>query len=181
MRLMKFANAIVDFFQADRIRVPHGAAAISGKPIPVEINDVDVYGAQGVALFQDSRAFIYERVDQAIHNFVLADLALWDARFCGPLAHELRDFWIWDRAAIFVVFVPTRAGLLPIASHLAKTISCKRLADARFLQMPILLADAPADIQAREVPDSQRTHRHSEFVQRVVNSLDRGTLFQQKH
>ena len=34
-----------------------------------EIDDVDIDGAQCVAFFQNARAFIHQRIDQAIDNF----------------------------------------------------------------------------------------------------------------
>ena len=43
--LMKFADAIVNFFQADRIRIPHRAAAVRRETVAGEIDDVDIDGA----------------------------------------------------------------------------------------------------------------------------------------
>src|ERR1051325_3791801 len=57
--LMKFADAIVNFFQADCVRIPHWAAAMRWETIAGEIDDVDIDGAQRVAFFQNARAFIH--------------------------------------------------------------------------------------------------------------------------
>src|SRR5580658_8761543 len=48
--LMEFADALVNLLQSDRVGMPHRAAAVGGKSIPVEIDDVDVDGAQRVSL-----------------------------------------------------------------------------------------------------------------------------------
>src|SRR5277367_1765446 len=49
---VEFGDARVNFFQADCIRIPHGAAAIGGEAVAVEINNVYVRSAQGESFFE---------------------------------------------------------------------------------------------------------------------------------
>src|SRR6516165_2627856 len=44
--LMEFRDAIVDRLQADRIGVPHGSAAVCREAVAVDVDDVDIHGAQ---------------------------------------------------------------------------------------------------------------------------------------
>ena len=95
---------------------------MSREAITREIDDVNVHRAQGITLFQDSCAFIYQRIDQAIDNLFFGNGMLLDARFCRPFAHVGFYFRINDGAAIFVILVPACAGLLAIASHFAELV-----------------------------------------------------------
>ena len=56
--LVEFGDPVANVLQADRVRVPHGSAAIAGKTVAGDVNDVDIGGAQRVAFFQNARAFI---------------------------------------------------------------------------------------------------------------------------
>src|SRR5579863_4400341 len=46
MRLFELTDAGVDIFQADAVRIPHGAAAISREAVAGNVNDVEVGGAE---------------------------------------------------------------------------------------------------------------------------------------
>ena len=84
--LVKLFDAIEDFFQANRVGVPHRSAAIGRKAVTVEIDDVDVDGAQSKPYFKNARALVHQSVDATIDNFILGDFALWNACFDGPFA-----------------------------------------------------------------------------------------------
>src|SRR5205814_3121934 len=84
------------------------------------------------------------------------------------------------RPAILVVLVPTCAGLLAVASNLAQAVFRKRLPDTRILRVLELFADAPADVESGQISGRERTHRHSEIVQRFIDSLDRRAFFNQE-
>src|SRR5260221_5365103 len=120
--LVKFADTLVHFLEADGVRVPHWTAAVRRKAVTGEINDVDVHRSQRVTFFQNARAFVHQRVDTAIDDLFGGNLALLDAGFAGPLAHEPRDFRIGNPAALRVVLVPARAGLLSVAPEFAETV-----------------------------------------------------------
>src|SRR6266851_7228384 len=112
--LLKFADLFVNGFQANGVRIPHGTTAIGRKSVAVQVNDVNIDGAQGIAVIEDTSAFVYERVKAAIDNFLSGDLALGNSCFGGPVPYQLRRFGIGKGAPLFVIFVPAGAGFLPI-------------------------------------------------------------------
>src|SRR6266436_123199 len=162
--LLEFADSLVDGFQANGVRMPHGTTAIGRKSVAVQVNDVDINGAQSIALFEDSSAFVHERVKAAIDNFFSGDLALGNPCFGGPLPYQLSHFGIGKGAPPVVIFVPAGTGFLSITPQLAKFVFGKRLANTGPLQVTILFADAPADIETREIPCGQWSHCHAEVV-----------------
>ena len=86
MLLLKFANALINFRQSHCVGIPHRTAAVGGESVTVEINDVDVDGAECVALFENSRAFVDERIGAAIDDLIGGDLALRDTCLRAPLS-----------------------------------------------------------------------------------------------
>src|ERR1700730_5457076 len=84
---LKFADALVDLFQADGVGVPHRSTGIRGKAVAIEIDDVDVHGAKRDAFFEEARALVNQRVDAAIDDFLCENVALWDAGFGCPQAN----------------------------------------------------------------------------------------------
>src|SRR5437763_1622819 len=178
---VKFQNAVVNVFQADGIGIPHRPAAMSREAVAVDVDDVDVARPQRIVFFQDARAFVYQSVEAAVQNFLARNLPLGDFRFRGPFSYQSGYFRIGDCAPVFVVFVPPSAGLLAESSHFAKAVARERLTDAAFLEMAIFFADAPANVESREVSHSQRAHGHSEIVEHAVDFLDASSFFQQKY
>src|SRR5258708_15605754 len=83
--LLKFAEALIHFFQTYCVGVPHGPAPMRGETVAVEIDDVDVHGTERDAFFEESRAFVHQRVDAAVDDFLRGNLALRDAGFGRPL------------------------------------------------------------------------------------------------
>src|SRR5580704_3214793 len=181
MLLVKFFNAIVDFSEAHGVGVPHWSAAMGRKAVAVEIDNVNVDGAQGVTFLENAGAFIDQRVDAAIDDFFFANLSLGYASFGRPFSYQPGDFRVRNGAAVFVIFVPASPGFLAITAHLAETVSGKSLAYSGLLQVAIFFADSPADIETREIADSERAHGHTEIVERGIDSLDAGALFQKKN
>src|SRR5215471_15885779 len=145
--LLKFENAVVDFFQANSIGIPHRAATIGGETVAVDINDIDIHGAKCGAVFEDAGAFVHQRVDTAIDNLLPRNCSLTDAVFRGPLFHQGGDLGIERRLAVFIVFIPASPGLLAEAPHFAEPVSGKGLAHARLFEMTMLLANAPTDVE----------------------------------
>src|SRR5208282_3139134 len=123
--------------------VPHRPATVRREPVPVDVDDVDIHGAQRKALIENSSAFIHQRIDAAIRDLIVGDLALGDAGLGGPLAHQIRNLGIGDGAAVFVVLVPAGAALLAVAPQLAQAVLGQRLAYAGLLQVAVFLADSP--------------------------------------
>src|SRR6266704_3993765 len=178
--LLEFADSLVDGFQANGVRIPHGTTAIGGESVAVKVNDVDIDGAQSIALFEDSSAFVHERIESAIDNFFSGDLTLGNPCCGGPLPYQLRHYGIGKGTPLVVIFVPAGAGFLPITPQLAKFVFGERLASTGLLQVTIFFADAPADIETREIPCVQCPHRHAEVVERFIHGLDASTLLNEK-
>src|SRR5277367_2396365 len=104
---MEFVNPFVNFLQTHGVCVPHGTTAVGGKSVAVEINDVDVGGAQRVSLFENPGAFVYQRIDATIDDFVVGDLSLRDSRFSAPLTDQRGHLGIPAASTIFVVAIPS--------------------------------------------------------------------------
>src|SRR6266566_598291 len=178
--LLEFADSFVNGFQANGVRIPHGTTAIAGESVAVQVNDVDIDGTQSIALFEDTSAFVHERIKAAIDDFFSRDLALGNPCFGGPLPYQLSHFGVGKGAPLFVIFVPAGAGFLPITPQLAKFVFGERLANTGLLQVTIFFADAPADIETREISCGQWPHCHAEVVKRFIHGLDASALFNEK-
>src|SRR5258708_7055821 len=175
--LLEFTDSFIDCFQSDRVRIPHGTAAMGRESVAVQINDIDIDGAQRIALFKDTRAFVDERVEAALDDFFSRDLALRNSRFGGPLPHQLSHFGVGKGMPLVVILVPAGAGFLSIAPKLAKIIFSERLANAWLLQVTVFLADAPSNIETREVACRQRPHGHTVVVERFIDGFDARAFF----
>src|SRR5262249_17600402 len=151
--------------------------AISRKSISVEVDEVDVARPRRVTSLEDTGTFIDQNVNAAIHDFFRHDLTLGDVRFKRRLADQFGHFGIGNRPPVFVVLVPAGSRLLAEASHLAQPILSQRLPYAGLLQVAILLANAPPDIQASQVTGRQWSHGHAKLVQRCVYSFHACALF----
>src|SRR5262249_34516023 len=139
---VELADALVHFFQADRVRVPHRAAAPGRIAVAVDVDDVYVNGPQRDAFFQNLRAFVDQRVLRAFDDLFFGDRAAPDALFRGDLFDQRVDFGVGNPVAVLVVFVPARAGLLAVTAHLAQTVRDMRAAHAGLFQMRVFLANA---------------------------------------
>src|SRR5258708_3291307 len=78
---------------------------------------------------------------------------------------------------LVVIFVPAGPSFLSIAPKLAKIIFSKRLANAWLLQVTIFLADAPSDVETREVACRQRPHGHTVVVEPFIDGFDARAFF----
>src|SRR6202171_3643563 len=180
MLLVKFNDAFINFFQAHRVCEAHRAAALVGKTVAGEIDDVDVHGPQRVTLFQNARTFVDQGVNAAVDNFLCADLPLLDASFSCPLTDQLSNFRIGNGATLGVIFVPTCASLLTVTAQLAQIVFRQRLASTRFFQMTILFAEATAYSEPGKIAHGQRAHGHAVVVERFVDRLDTRAFFHQE-
>src|SRR5579872_1858857 len=178
--LMEFANALIDLLQPDSIGMPHGAAAIGGKSITVEINNVDVDGTQRESFFENPRSFVYQRINTAIDNFVSGNVPLRNSCFRAPLPHERGHFRIRARTAILVVPVPSFRRLLAVAAKFAKTVFREGLTDPRFFQVSVLLANAPTHIEAGQVTGCQWTHSIAKIDQGFIDGFYLRSFFYEK-
>src|SRR5215469_2560033 len=178
--VVEVADTFVNVLQPDRVGIPHRSASIRGEPVPVQINDVDVDGAQGNTFLKNTRSLIYESVDRTFDDLVGRHIALGDAGFTRPLLYQVLDFRIRNRASAFIVLVPPGTSFLPIATEFAKAILGKRLTHPELLQMPVLLADPPTHIETCQVARGHRSHGHAEIIQRSVDRSDAGPFLGQE-
>src|SRR5690606_12563639 len=66
--LVEFADAGVDTIQTDRVSIEHRPALMGREAVAVDIDDVDIAGTLGNALFQDLGAFVDQRVHGALDD-----------------------------------------------------------------------------------------------------------------
>src|SRR6516225_10269271 len=176
---MKLGNAMINFFKSQAVSVPHGSATVRRETVPVEKDNVDIGGAQRIALLQNARSFVHERIDAPLHNLIGRDGALRNAGFFTPFPEQDWYSRIRFSAALFIILVPTRASLLAESPQFTQLVFGEGLPDIRIL-LVILLADAPADIKASKVAGGQRPHRHAKVEQSLVYGFDAGSFFHEK-
>src|SRR5580704_1917277 len=177
---LEFGDALINLFEADGVGVPHRAAAMRGKSVAVDINNVDIRSAQRVAFLENARALIDQRVEATVRNFLGGDLTLRNAGFCDPFGDKLSHKRIRSRAALVVVLVPTSAGFLAVPAELAKAIFRKRLANAGNFQVAIFFTDAPANVEAREIASGEWAHGHAKIRKGAVHGFDACAFFDEE-
>src|SRR5258706_15214440 len=180
MQTVKFIDTVVNPFEAHGVGIPHRAATMGREAVAVDINNVDVRSAQRIALLQNARTFVHQSVEAAIRDFGGGDLALHNAGFFDPLTDEFANDRIRRGAPLVVVFVPARAGFLTVAAEFTKAVFDERLADASHFQVTIFFANAPADIEPREVASGEGSHRHAEIGKGLVYGFDGCAFFNEK-
>src|SRR5580700_10087400 len=178
--LAEFAHAVIDFFQAHGVGIPHRTSTVCGESIAIQVDDVDIDRAQRVSLLKNPCTFVHQGVDTAFDHFGSGNSALEDSSFGGPLSHQGSHLRIGCGTALVVVAIPTCQSLLAVTTHLAKIILSDGLANAGFFQMTIFLANPPADIQSGKIARRQGTHGHTELDKRIVNGFHLRAFFHQE-
>src|SRR5581483_5924007 len=166
--------------QPDGVRVEHRPAAIQREPVAREIHHVDVRRAQRDAFFEYARALIDQRVDAALDDFLVADLARRHALLLAEVDDQLLDRRIGNRVALAgLVAIPAAAGFLPEAAELAQAIGN---AGVNHFGMFLVtaLADVPADVVAGEIAHAKRSHRHAPLLERAIDLRRGRALFEQE-
>ena len=102
---LKFADAVVHFSESHGVREPHRSATMRWKAIPIDVDNINVHCAKREAFFQDARAFVDQRVDATVHDFLGGNLPLRNSSLGGPLAHEGGDFGIDEYLDVKYVLV----------------------------------------------------------------------------
>src|SRR5688572_2482272 len=176
MRAVELSYALEHARKPDRVRVPHRPATMGGEAVAVDVDDVDVAGAQGDPLLEEARALVHERVDGAVHDLVGGDVAWPEARLAHPRGHDLLHRGIGERdTPAGLVAIPAGSRLLAEAAQLAQAVGQQR-PRARRLEVPERLADPPAHVEAGEVARLQRAHGHAERTQGGVHGGYRRAL-----
>ena len=126
--LLEFADALVHFPESHGVCIPHRPAAIGGKAVAVEINNVDIDRSKGETFIQNSRPFVDERVDTALDDFLRRNFALLDSRSLGsncapipPLPDRRPDGAARRSDTSRPVFWPNR----PISHSLSSASACR--------------------------------------------------------
>src|SRR5206468_5980202 len=129
---------------------------------------VDIGGAQRDALFEDVRAFVGERVDAALDDFLIADRTGLVAHLAAEIDEHALHLRVRDRlAAPRLVAVPAPPALLPVPAFLRDAVG--ELAVDEIGPFPrAALPDLPADVVARHVVHGEWAHRQSPFGERAV-------------
>src|SRR5437667_8924581 len=120
MLTLEIKHPFVDLPQPDCVGIPHGSSAVGWKPVSVEINDIDISGAQRITLFENAGAFVDHGVNAALDDLLVTDGPPRNAGPPGRLFDQGFDFRIGERLSIFIVAIPSRAGLLSQSAHLVE-------------------------------------------------------------
>ncbi len=101
----------------------HWPAAVGGESVSVHVHNIDIARSLRNAFVDNFQAFVDEREDQAIDDFIRVNLTALDAE-SGCLAFDkLQDISITGLSArVRVVALKTCATLLPEPAHLDKLI-----------------------------------------------------------
>src|ERR1700733_76004 len=157
---MKLFELGQNCLQSDRICVEHWAATIDRPSVTVDPDDVDVGGALRLPLLKDFRAFVDHRIDAALQDFGIADLALLDSLRLGEVADDPLDLGRGLSVARFVVIIETRAGFLAAPAFLAQDFADRRALRRR---------GRPADVEAGEGAPRAGTHRQAEVDKHTID------------
>src|SRR6185503_8184934 len=178
--LPEFLHGGEDFRKPDRVGVEHRPAAVGREAVAGEVDHVDVGGAQGDAFLEDGRAFVDQRVDQALYDLVVTDFSWGYFYFFSVLRNYFVDGGIGNRLAVAgFVLVEALAGLLTEAALLADAVGDPRIDEVRAL-LVAALAHFPADVVARHVVHRERAHRHAELRHGGVDLLRARALVDQE-
>src|SRR5580704_7652278 len=180
MLAMEFRDTIEDFFEANGVGIPHGTAAMRRKTVTIQINNVDIGSAQRVTFFQNAGTLVDECIDRAIGDFLSGDFTLHNSSLGNPLANELMDRRVRDCPPLVVIFVPTRSGLLPESTEFTQTIFGEGLTNAGHFQVPILLSNAPANVETCEIADGERPHGIAEIDESLIHGFNASTFFDEE-
>src|SRR5690606_34577139 len=134
------------------------SSAEHGEAVAGEVDDVDVGGAQGNALFQNAGAFVHQGIDAALDDFLVADLARSDAQFLAAFLDHAIDLGVGEGIPpARLIAVEASAGLLAEAAHFAQPVGDDHALHVRVLGI-VALADGPADVATGQVRHAQRAH-----------------------
>ena len=160
-----------DIVQARLIGIEHGAAAIGGESIAVEVHQVDVRGSLRDTVLEDAGSLIDERVNTAFDDLLRAHTARREALFAPIVLDDGGDCRIRNRMPrAGLVLVPARAGFLAEAAGLAQNVRhIGEIPVGKLGRAP--LAQRPTDVEAGQIAHAKRAHRHAEILKRRVDLL----------
>src|SRR5262249_12057834 len=166
-------ETVADLTEPDLVGVEHRATAPYRPAVAVDPDHVDVTRPIGDPLLEDARALVDHRVDHALDDLLLVDLAPLTPEPLRGLDDELLDLRIGRRRArAGLIEVIALAGLLAVAPGLAQRIGDLGARAAR-------AANAPADIESGEIAHRERPHRETELDDRRIDLVRQRALEQQ--
>src|SRR5580658_117087 len=155
----------------------HRAAPVGGKPIAVDVHDIDVTRANGDALIEDAGAFVDQRVQQPVEDLLIRHAAPLDAQLARDALDERRHLRIGNARAP-VVAVEALAALLTQAPGGHQMLEDRR--PALIGRELACLADRKPHIIPRQVTRGERPHGKAESLDGAIDLLDGCALFEQK-
>ena len=159
----------------------HRPAAETRKAVAVDVDDVDVAGAQRDAFLEDLRAFIDQRVNATLEDFLVADLAALDARLLRGFDDKVFDDGIRNRIAVArFVTIPAGTRFLAEAAKFAHLVRHPGITQVRWPRCSLALADVPAHVEPRQVADPERTHGEAEILDDLVHLLRQSAFLEQE-
>ncbi len=91
--------------------------------ITVDVHDVDIAGALGNSLFQDTCTLIDQRINHPGNNFFIADCAWLNAKsFCFGPNQRLNFRIVQAFTGLGIIAIITRPGFLAHAAHFHQLI-----------------------------------------------------------
>ena len=155
----------------------HGAAGDFRKAVAVDVDNVDVAGANGDLVFEDASAFVHEGEDAAIEHLFVIDGRAGDAQLRARFLDDFHHLRVrLAGAAAFLVDVEAPIGLLPEALEFAELIGHAR-GDRHLLGLePGELAGPPAKIETYEIVHLEGAHGHTEAADDLVDLVGRSAL-----
>src|SRR5690554_5341587 len=179
--LVEFADAGVDTIQTDRVSIEHRPALMGREAVAVDIDDVDIAGTLGNALFQDLGAFVDQRVHGALDDVFIGQRAALHALFLRGGFQNGRQLRVGQRGArTLLVDVEALAGLLTQHAGFGHLVEDGRQLVLGRQGLALTGTDGQADIQTGQVTHGEGAHGHAELAQGSINLLGGGTLFQQE-
>src|SRR5207237_10747663 len=137
--LMPGGDLVVDLAHADRVGPIHQPAAIAREAEAVEPHDIDIAGAERLALIEDLARLVDRREQQPLQDLLVGEVVLRDTQLGDGLLDDARDLRVGMRRAVArLVAIPALAGFLAAAAGFDDTVGDRRTAVVRVLGLPPL-------------------------------------------
>src|SRR5256885_5809669 len=168
---MPGGDLVVALAHADRVGPEHQPAAITREAKAVEPHDIDIAGAERLALIEDLARLIDRREQQPLQDLLVGEIVLRDTQLGDGLLDDARDLRVGMRRAVArLVAIPALAGFLAEAAGFDDTVGDRWTAVVRVLGLPALAAGI-ADVQPRTIRRDRRTNRIAQIDHDLVDLL----------
>mmetsp|Transcript_130661 Transcript_130661/g.419034 ORF Transcript_130661/g.419034 Transcript_130661/m.419034 type:complete len:676 (+) Transcript_130661:390-2417(+) len=171
------------------LREKHGTALRRREAVAEDVDDVDIRGALGEALLQDSEALVDEGEEQALDDLLIGDLASLVALGLTDLRDLRDDLGVHHLVAALVdEDAATRGADLGVGRLLAEAVvlaePIRQLVGAhvglRLLHhVACSLALLPEELLANQVTQGHWPHGHAEALGHPIDLLDGGAVLEE--